>query len=83
MFPKVNHRVDGLMRVVMTTTTTTADLRDRRRALGMSQRELARRTGYSLTHIANVEAGVVPQRSPVLERIEAVLLDAETTPENN
>jgi predicted transcriptional regulator len=62
---------------MMATTTTTEQLRGWRRALGISQRELARRAGYSLTHIANVEAGVVPRRSPVLEQIDAVLSAAE------
>ena len=66
----------------MATTTTTArsggtanelranELRAKREALGWTRATLAARVGCSIAHLANIEAGAIPQASPVLARIE-------------
>jgi predicted transcriptional regulator len=66
----------------MTTITRQAGeseaIRARRLAIGLTQRQLAARSGYSLTWIANIEAGCVPARSDALGRISAALDEAES-----
>jgi transcriptional regulator with XRE-family HTH domain len=48
-------------------------VRDRRRALGLSQTELAQRAGMSQPALSRLEAGGVIPTIPVLERITAAL----------
>lgn len=68
----------------MTTTTTItntgADVRSRRRAAGITQRELAVEASCSIGSVANLEAGVVPRRSEVLDRILEALGRVENRP---
>jgi transcriptional regulator with XRE-family HTH domain len=52
-------------------------LKQRRLALGISQEALARLADCSLNSLRSYENGLTPRVSPVLERIEQVLLDAE------
>jgi predicted transcriptional regulator len=59
--------------------TESEALRARRLAVGLTQRQLAAKTGYSLTWIANIEAGCVPTRSDAVERIRAALDHAESS----
>jgi predicted transcriptional regulator len=59
------------------TTVTAAELREARAQAGMTRAELARLAGCSLTFLANVEQGAVPRRSPTLDRVRAVLVDAQ------
>jgi predicted nucleotidyltransferase/DNA-binding XRE family transcriptional regulator len=61
----------------MTTTGIGAHLRDRRRAAGMSQRELARRSGIPQPNIAAYEIGRRVPTGATLERLDATL-DAPT-----
>lgn len=53
----------------MNTTTATGNLRERRIAAGMTQRQLATEAGCSLTHLGDIEAGCLPRRSAVLPRV--------------
>ncbi|MGI8805122.1 MAG: helix-turn-helix domain-containing protein [Thermoleophilaceae bacterium] len=46
---------------------------DRRRALGLTQGQLAMRADCSRASVALIESGYRPRRSEVLARIEAVL----------
>lgn len=72
----------------MATTTAMVRLaqdvpvRERREQLGISRPALAARVGCSVTYLQNIEAGVVPQLSRVMPRIEAALaqLEAERRP---
>jgi ribosome-binding protein aMBF1 (putative translation factor) len=48
-------------------------VRDRRRALGLSQTELAQRAGMSQPALSRLEAGGVIPTIPLLERITAAL----------
>lgn len=60
----------------MTTTTTTitgAELRQRRKAAGLTQAELARRADCSLSIVGQFEAGAIPKRSTVLARVLSAL----------
>lgn len=50
-------------------------VRDTREALGLSRIQLSVLAGCSLTHVTNIEAGAVPRRSVVLERILHALND--------
>jgi len=54
-------------------------LRARRIALGLTQRQLAASAAVSLTWLANIEAGCVPNQSEAVERIRAALDAAEHT----
>jgi predicted transcriptional regulator len=65
------------MTTITARLTESAAIRARRLALGLTQRQVAARTGYSLTWIANIEAGCVPTRSDAVERILAVLDETE------
>lgn len=67
----------------MHTITTTpaaeaAAIRTRRLSLGLTQRQLAARAACSLTWVANIEAGCVPNRSDAIERIYAALDEVES-----
>jgi predicted transcriptional regulator len=62
----------------MTTTTTVRamgalQIPQRRRAIGLTQRQLAVAAECSLSALANIEAGCVPRSSAVFARIIAVL----------
>lgn len=50
-----------------------AELRAKREAAGLTQRELARAAECSLSWVANAEGGYVPRTSPTLDRVLAVL----------
>ena len=52
---------------------TSAELRTRREAAGLTQRELAGLAGCSLASVANMEHGYVPRASVVLTRVCQVL----------
>jgi predicted transcriptional regulator len=52
-------------------------MRDRRIAAGLTQRQLARAADCSLPSVANLEAGLLPQRSVVVPRILRALDAAE------
>lgn len=54
-------------------------LRDRRRAAGLSQRELAARTGLDFSYISKVENGRVPP--PAADTIVALCQVLDTPPE--
>jgi transcriptional regulator with XRE-family HTH domain len=63
-------------------------LGEQRRAVGISQQELARRAGCSISIVGLLERGYRPSQSDVLERVLAVLnanepagnqLEAKTT----
>ena len=54
-------------------------LRDRRRAAGLSQRELAARTGLDFSYISKVENGRVPP--PAADTIVALCQVLQTPPE--
>jgi len=63
-----------------TSTTTTSgaghlgeDLRAARQEAGLTRADLARLVGCSLASLGNLEAGAIPRRSAVLERVLAVL----------
>ncbi len=53
------------------------DLRERRQALGLTRIDLALTADVSITHIATLEAGLVPRRSQALGRVVAALDAAE------
>jgi transcriptional regulator with XRE-family HTH domain len=57
----------------MNATTTAAGLRERREALGVTRVQLAIAAKCSVTQLQNLEAGLRPARSAVLERAEKVL----------
>jgi predicted transcriptional regulator len=52
-------------------------VRGRRIAAGLTQRQLARAADCSLPSVANLEAGLLPQRSVVVPRILCALDAAE------
>jgi predicted transcriptional regulator len=54
-------------------TITTVDVRGRREALGVSQVQLALRSGVSLTWLRAIEAGLQPTGSRALARVETAL----------
>jgi len=71
-----------------TTTTTTAtsgakivggavDVRQWRESFGMSRATLAALARCSVTHLANIEAGVVPSQGTVMPRILQALNELE------
>ncbi|MGI8623714.1 MAG: helix-turn-helix domain-containing protein [Solirubrobacteraceae bacterium] len=68
----------------MSTATTSTDspggfdVRSARQAVGLTRAQLAVRADCSLASLGNIEAGVIPRRSAVLERVAAVLAP-ETT----
>jgi transcriptional regulator with XRE-family HTH domain len=45
------------------------ELRDARRAAGLTQAELAERAGVSVTSISRIEQGYAPRRRSLVERI--------------
>jgi len=63
----------------MNTTTTSGggrtrrDLRAERERAGLTRADLAARVDCSLAMLGNLEAGAIPKRSAVLERVYAVL----------
>jgi predicted transcriptional regulator len=59
-----------------------AELRQTRERVGLTRAQLAGLAGCSLSMLGAIEAGAVPRRSPTLDRVRAVLTDAErkTTP---
>jgi predicted transcriptional regulator len=57
---------------------TTGDIRARREAAGLTQRQLASAARCSLTFIANIEAGCGPRKSRVMPRIFDAIDVAET-----
>ncbi|MEX1140984.1 MAG: helix-turn-helix transcriptional regulator [Thermoleophilaceae bacterium] len=63
---------------IITTPSTVGpeDLRRLRRAAGLTQRQLSRAAGCSLSWIANAEGGYVPVASPTLARVHEVLVRA-------
>ena len=79
----------------MTTTSSTVrplsrsdllGIRARRKALGLTQRDLAAKAGCSLSYLTNMEAGCVPVRSNVAPRVLGVLKGLEherQTPESS
>jgi len=73
--------VSGDDRIVTTIIPQRADeaarLRARRRAVHLTQRQLAAAADCSLTTLSNIEAGCIPARSEVLGRILAALHRAE------
>lgn len=48
-------------------------MRERREELRLTRAALAVEAGCSLTHLENIEAGLVPRRGHVLDRVFAVL----------
>lgn len=56
-----------------TTTTRSGSIGRLRRELGLRQVDLARLSGCSLSYIGQLEAGFVPQRSEVIQRVLDVL----------
>lgn len=52
-----------------------AALRASRRESGLTRAQLSGMAGCSMSHLANLEAGAVPQSSAVLDRVRAVLAD--------
>jgi transcriptional regulator with XRE-family HTH domain len=68
-----------------TTTTqrvgaTTANVRARRETVGLTRAQLAIRAAVSLTHLANIEAGVLPATGDALGRILDALAVVEAEP---
>jgi transcriptional regulator with XRE-family HTH domain len=66
----------------MTTTITIqrgSELRAARERAGLTRAELAQLAGCSLAHLANVEQGAVPRRSPTLDRVWAILDEENAT----
>jgi transcriptional regulator with XRE-family HTH domain len=61
----------------MTTFTPTADVRSRRIAARLSQLELAERAGCAESTMRLFDRGYVPRHSEALERVLAVLDEAE------
>ena len=59
-------------------------IRARRERVGLSREALAAHVGCSLTYLANIEAGVIPQLSRVMPRLEVTLksLEAERRPKD-
>jgi transcriptional regulator with XRE-family HTH domain len=64
----------------MTTTTSSAGLRERREALGLTRVQLAIAAECSVAQLQNLEAGLRPARSAVLERVELALDARERVP---
>ncbi|MGI8845693.1 MAG: helix-turn-helix domain-containing protein [Thermoleophilaceae bacterium] len=52
---------------------TGEELRNARLAAGLTQAQLAVRADCSLGSLGNMEAGAIPRRSAVLERVQAIL----------
>lgn len=62
------------MRIVSGVDTSTShfpadDLRERRRAAGLSRQQLAHEVGCSLSHLQMLESGYRPDTSAVLPRV--------------
>jgi transcriptional regulator with XRE-family HTH domain len=68
--------------MMLTTTQRTTipaaarELRAARERAGLTRAQLAGLTGCSLSTITNIEHGAVPRRSPILDRLWAVLDEA-------
>jgi predicted transcriptional regulator len=68
----------------MTTATTSArvgrqsDVRARRTRLGLNRAELAALAQCSVTHLQNIEAGVIPNGGIVMPRILGTLSNLES-----
>jgi predicted transcriptional regulator len=62
---------------VSQTHRTVLPVRERREQLGVSRATLAARAGCSVTYLQTIEAGVVPQLTRVMPRLEAALVDLE------
>ena len=58
------------------------DIRERRRAVGLSQEQLARAVGCSTASVRLFERGYMPPSSPTRERVVAVL-NALVKPRND
>lgn len=54
----------------------------RRAALGLSQRDLARRAGVRVETLCRIETGKVTPTVATIERIDRALADAETPPKS-
>lgn len=66
------------MTIIIAPTPDEADqLRSRRLAAGLTQRQLAAAAEVALTTLANLEAGCLPKRSAALPRLRAALDTAE------
>lgn len=67
-----------------TTTTepgqTASELRAARERIGLTRAQVARLADCSLAQLGNLEAGAIPHRSAVLERVYAVLADRDERP---
>lgn len=62
---------------------TGEELRNARLAAGLTQAQLAVRADCSLGSLGNMEAGVIPRRSAVLERVVVVLSSTNEGPAGN
>jgi predicted transcriptional regulator len=60
-----------------------ADIRARRRALGITQLKLATESNVSLTHETNIEHGLVPRSGDAVSRILAALDTLESRNDND
>jgi len=61
------------METTAATVSAAVDVRGRRRALGISRTALAVYAGCSVTHLQNIEAGVIPHTGEVMPRVLAAL----------
>jgi DNA-binding XRE family transcriptional regulator len=69
---------ENCIRTVMMPHSAEMTLRERREALGLSREKLAFKAGISSATIERFEAGIFPERSRALERLEAALRDEES-----
>lgn len=53
--------------------TVASELRELRARAGMTRAQVAALAGCSLSALGNLEAGAIPRRSAVLERVRALL----------
>lgn len=68
--------------MVPTTTGQVGAIGERRRAIGLTQAQLAQAAGCSVQFIEKLEAGAIPKRSRVLPAVLAILdaLNSEAAP---
>jgi transcriptional regulator with XRE-family HTH domain len=61
---------------VTDTADTAAEIRAARERAGLTRAQVAARAGCSMSMLGDIEAGAIPKRSAVLDRVRTVLDEA-------